>query len=84
MDYKYELNNKVEFISYDKDGEVKRKRTFEYDDFNNAIKQVEFNKGSENEKTTTYTYEYDAYYNWIRRVTIENEIPINNNNSGCI
>ena len=73
--YKYELNNKVEFISYDKDGEVKRKRTFEYDDFNNAIKQVEFNKGSENEKTTTYTYEYDAYYNWIRRVTIENEIP---------
>ncbi|HUX59359.1 MAG TPA: hypothetical protein VMV77_20470 [Bacteroidales bacterium] len=73
-------NNKGEEImieEYDIEGIIDRKFIFEYDDFGNLLRREFYNltKPEENEEIK-YTYIYDNLGNWIKKTSLEKNIPL--------
>ncbi|MFJ1492301.1 hypothetical protein [Capnocytophaga canis] len=56
------------------DGSVEYRTTYKYDENGEIIEKKNYRSQSNLEKRT-YTYEYDKYGNWVKRITYKNDKP---------
>ena len=70
-----EKGNKIEDNSYDSDGNLSSKDTYEYDEKGNIIEKNRYNSNGSLDEKYTYKYEYDKNNNWTQRIEYKNTIP---------
>ncbi len=65
----------IEYFEYDLSEEDSCRTTYKYDQFHNMIEQTVYNEdGTVFEANSYYyKYEYDEYYNYIKRFTIRQQ-----------
>ncbi|CEN52128.1 conserved exported hypothetical protein [Capnocytophaga canimorsus] len=74
--YKYDTNgNRIEANSYNSDGSLSGKTAFKYDTNGNRIEANRYNSDGSLYATDIYTYEYDKYGNWVKRIMYNNDKP---------
>ncbi|MFJ1435169.1 hypothetical protein ACILFN_07460, partial [Capnocytophaga canimorsus] len=74
--FKYDTNgNLIEANSYNSDGSLSGKTACKYDTNGNLIEANGYNSDGSLYATDIYTYEYDKYGNWVKRIMYNNDKP---------
>ena len=74
--YKFDqLNNNIEKIILNNNLMITSKMAMRYDEKNNIIEILTYGIAGRLEKRLHYTYQYDEFANWTKRVAFENNKP---------